>query len=44
MLHASSLTVKCPSRYADAQSMTDAEKAKYYKQEYQKHKAANSGK
>lgn len=39
-LAASSLTVKCPSRYADAQNMSEADQRKYYQQEYQKHKAA----
>ncbi len=42
-LAASSLTVKCPSRYADAQNMSEADQRKYYEQEYQKHKAAQPG-
>ena len=37
LLQASSLTVKCPSRYGDAESMSDADKQKYYKTEYKKH-------
>lgn len=42
-LAASSLTVKCPSRYADAQTMSEADQQKYYQQQYQKHKAAQPG-
>lgn len=34
---ASNLTVKCPSRYADTESMSDAEKQKYYETDYRKH-------
>ncbi len=44
-LVASSLTVKCPSRYADGgKNMSEAEKARYYQDEYQKHKTANEKK
>ncbi|MBM4341767.1 MAG: cytochrome c maturation protein CcmE [Deltaproteobacteria bacterium] len=39
-LSASNLTVKCPSRYADAQNMSEADQKKYYDEEYAKHKAA----
>lgn len=41
VLHASMLTVKCPSRYADAEGMSESEKQKYYQTEYQKHLKAN---
>lgn len=40
LLKASSLTVKCPSRYGDAESMSDAERQKYYETDYKKHQAA----
>ncbi len=40
VLQASSLTVKCPSRYGDAESMSEADRQKYYATEYQKHKQA----
>ncbi|MSQ81810.1 MAG: cytochrome c maturation protein CcmE [Myxococcales bacterium] len=42
VIMASNLTVKCPSRYADAQNMSEADQQKYYQKEYQKHKAANT--
>jgi cytochrome c-type biogenesis protein CcmE len=37
VFHASNLTVKCPSRYQDAEGLTDAEREKYYKTDYRKH-------
>lgn len=40
VLQASSLTVKCPSRYADGQEMSEADQKAYYEREYEKHKAA----
>ncbi|MSP93176.1 MAG: cytochrome c maturation protein CcmE [Myxococcales bacterium] len=40
VLMATNLTVKCPSRYADVSSLSEADTAKYYATEYQKHKAA----
>ena len=40
LLRASSLTVKCPSRYGDAESMSEADRQKYYKTEYKKHQDA----
>lgn len=44
VLVAANLTVKCPSRYADASSMSDADKQKYYATEYQKHTEAQKAK
>ncbi len=44
LLQASSLTVKCPSRYGDAESMSDADRQKYYQTEYKKHMAAQQHK
>ncbi|MCO4763629.1 MAG: cytochrome c maturation protein CcmE [Myxococcales bacterium] len=46
VLRATNLTVKCPSRYADTedmQNMSEAEKKRYYKEEYSKHTAAQKG-
>jgi len=40
VLHASNLTVKCPSRYADGQNLSENEQNEYYEREYEKHKAA----
>lgn len=37
VLMASSLTVKCPSRYGDASSMSPEQQKKYYDTEYRKH-------
>ncbi len=37
LLQASSLTVKCPSRYGDASSLTPEQQKKYYDTEYRKH-------
>lgn len=34
---ASSLTVKCPSRYADTENLSEAEKQRYYESDYRKH-------
>lgn len=39
-LQATSLTVKCPSRYGDAESMSAEERERYYRTEFQKHKQA----
>jgi cytochrome c-type biogenesis protein CcmE len=36
-LMASNLTVKCPSRYADTEDLSEAEKARYYQTDYRKH-------
>lgn len=41
VLQASSLTVKCPSRYGDVESMSAAQKQKYYDTEYKKHVQAH---
>lgn len=41
VLRASNLTVKCPSRYEDSQSMTPEQQKRYYDTDYKKHKAAN---
>jgi cytochrome c-type biogenesis protein CcmE len=40
LLRASSLTVKCPSRYGDAESMSEADRQKYYQTDYKKHQEA----
>ncbi len=40
VLRASSLTVKCPSRYGDAESMSEADRQKYYQTDYKKHQDA----
>ncbi len=40
VLQATSLTVKCPSRYGDASSMSAADQKKYYETEYKKHQQA----
>ena len=37
VVRASSLTVKCPSRYGDAESLSEADRQKYYQTEYKKH-------
>ena len=34
---ATNLTVKCPSRYADTENMTEADKKRYYETDYRKH-------
>lgn len=34
---ASNLTVKCPSRYGDAENLSEAEKQRYYQTDYRKH-------
>ncbi len=36
-IFASTLTVKCPSRYADTESMTEAERQRYVETDYRKH-------
>jgi hypothetical protein len=41
VLQASNLTVKCPSRYGDASSMTPEQQKKYYDTEYKKHTEAH---
>jgi cytochrome c-type biogenesis protein CcmE len=43
VLNASSLTVKCPSRYADAEGMSAEQQKKYYETEYQKHVQSHPG-
>lgn len=37
VIQASNLTVKCPSRYADTESMSEADKQRYYQTDYRKH-------
>lgn len=44
VIQASMLTVKCPSRYADTESMTDADKQRYYETDYRKHAEMGAGK
>ncbi len=40
VLKANSLTVKCPSRYADTEGLSDEQRDAYYRDEYKKHTAA----
>ncbi len=40
VLKANNLTVKCPSRYADTEGLSDEQRATYYRDEYKKHVAA----
>lgn len=42
VLQASTLTVKCPSRYEDSENMDPAQKQRYYDTEYKKHTAAQA--
>jgi len=43
VLQASNLTVKCPSRYADVESMSEAQKQKYYDTDYKQHAKLRAG-
>ncbi len=38
-IFASNLTVKCPSRYADTENLSEADKTRYYETDYRKHAA-----
>lgn len=42
VLRATSLTVKCPSRYEDAESMTPEKRQRYYETDYKKHAGAKA--
>ncbi len=43
VLQASTLTVKCPSRYEDSEQMSPQQREQYYKTDYRKHAAQAAG-